>query len=438
MVPAPSDRSGVPPTPASVAAVESSERSLLLLCAERTEAARLAGALAGLGGRVVATPFGPSALDHAVGVSLVVVDRTPGVAATMVVTRLKADPRLVAVPVLALAQSDSVEERIALLDAGADDVMARPIDDLELAARVEGLMLRTPPVIVPTPTTSAVTTTEPHGERHAGPRLMGFFAAHGGVGTTTLAVNTAVRLANRGAASVALLDLDPWWGQVATHLDLAPQSTIVDLARDLSGGHDVEMVRYYALKHPSGVSVYTSPTRPDETAPLTQDHLELVLEALRGSYDYVVVDGGSTMDDRAQVLQARADRVVVVVSPEIPAVRATRMLLEQLSEYEGPSERQVLVLNHIFAAGLVKREDLRRSLRAPIAVEMPYDALIYLKAVNEGIPLVIGAPNSAPAAAIRRLAVALVGDQPLERAPTPVATPAADSRKQLLRGLRRR
>ncbi len=315
MVPAPSDRSGVPLTPASVAAVESSDRSLLLLCAERAEAARLASALAGLGGRVVATPFGPSALDHAVGVSLVVVDRTPGVEATIVVARLKADPRLVAVPVLAVAQSDSVEERIALLDAGADDVMARPIDDMELAARVEGLLLRTPHVADAVAQTE--TPTAP-GAEHAGPRLLGFFAAHGGVGTTTLAVNTAVRLANRGALAVALLDLDPWWGQVATHMDLAPRATIVDLARDLNGGHDFELVRSYALHHPSGVSVYTSPARPDESAPLTQDNLELVLEALRGSFDYVVVDGGSAMDERAQVLQARADRVVVVVSPEYP------------------------------------------------------------------------------------------------------------------------
>ncbi len=133
----------------------------------------------------------------------------------------------------------------------------------------------------------------------------------------------------------------------------------------------MELVRAYALNHPSGVSIYTSPLRPDEAAPLTQDHLELVLEALRGSFDYVVVDGGSAMDERAQVLQARADRVAVIVSPEIPAVRATRMLLEQLSEYEAPSERQVLVLNHIFAAGLVKREDLRRSLQAPIDIEIP-------------------------------------------------------------------
>jgi pilus assembly protein CpaE len=413
--------------------VESTERSLLLLCAERSEAARLAGALAGLGGRVVATPFGPNALDIAARSSLVVVDRTPDVEATVVVARLKADPRLVAVPVLALAQTDSVDERIALLDAGADDVMARPIDDMELAARVDGLLLRVPTAVVAAP----VTVTTAPGVRPAGPRLMGFLAAHGGVGTTTLAVNTAVRLANRGAASVALLDLDPWWGQVATHLDLAPRATIAELARDLRGNVDPDLVHSYALHHLSGVSVYTSPSRPDEAAPLTQDHVEVVLEALRSSFDFIVVDGGSTMDERAQVLQARADRVVVVVSPEIPTVRATRMLLEQLSEYEAPSERQVLVLNHIFAAGLVKRDDLRRSLHAPIDIEIPYDALIYLKAVNEGIPLTIGAPNSAPAAAIRKLALALVGDQPREGVATG-SDPADRGRKPLLRGLRRR
>ncbi len=434
LVPAPSDRSRLPPTPASVAAVEPAERSLLLLCAERAEAARLANALVGLGRRVVATPFGPSALDVAVDTSLVVVDRTPNMEATEVVARLKADPRLRAIPVLALAQTDSVEERIALLDAGADDVISRPIDDLELAARADGLLLRTP-IMAVAPLAAAASTPA---VRRPGAHLIGFFAAHGGVGTTTLAVNTAVRLADRGASTVALLDLDPWWGQVATHLDLAPRATIVDLARDLNGGPDPDLVRAYALNHPSGVSVYTSPPRPDEAGPLTQDHLELVLEALRGTFDYVVVDGGSTMDERAQVLQARADRVVVVVSPEIPAVRATRMLLEQLSEYEAPSERQLLVLNHIFAAGLVKRDDLRRSLQAPIDIEIPYDALIYLKAVNEGIPLMIGAPNSNPATAIRSLALALVGDQPRETAAAPVVAAADKGRKPMLRGLRRR
>ncbi len=420
------------PHPASVHTVERPERptrTLLLLCAERDDARAIAAPLTSLGVRVVATPYGPSAADLARDAEVVILDHTPGVESTAIITELKATADVARVPVLAIARSDSVEERIELLEAGADDVMARPLDNQELAARVDGL-LRRPKVALPAPVAD-----RSHADRGPGPRLFGFFAAKGGVGTTTIAVNTAIRLADRGASPVALLDLDPWWGQVATQLDLAPRMSVADLGRDLNGIDDAEVVRTYALQHPSGVSVFTSPVRPDSSVPLTQDQIERVLDALRASYDFVIVDGGSTLDERAQVLLARADKVVVVVSPEIPAVRATRLLLDQMAEFEDVSERVVLTLNHIFAAGLVKAEDLRRSLQAPVHTEIPYDPVLYLKAVNEGIPVVISSPASAPATALRRLADRLRGEEPAQSALA--GAPPPPERKAFLRGLRR-
>lgn len=404
-------------------------RTLLLLCADRDAARAIAAPLSGLGVRVVATPYGPSAAELARDAEVIILDHAPDAGPTTVIGELKADPAIARVPFLAIASSDSVEERIELLEAGADDVMARPLDSQELAARVDGL-LRRPKVSLPVPTAD-----RPGADQRPGPRMFGFLAAKGGVGTTTIAVNTAIRLADRGASPVAILDLDPWWGQVATQLDLAPRMSVADLGRDLNGIDDAEVVRTYALQHPSGVSVFTSPTHPDAAVPLTQDQVERVLDALRASYDYVIVDGGSALDERAQVLLARADKVVVVVSPEIPAVRATRLLLDQIAEYEDIRERVVLVLNHIFAAGLVKAEDLRRSLQVPVDTEIPYDPLLYLKAVNEGIPVVISSPASAPAGTLRRLAGRLRGEEPGRSAQ--VTTPPPPERKAFLRGLRR-
>ena len=46
------------------------------------------------------------------------------------------------VPVVCVSQTDDVDERIAFLEAGADDVMAKPFDGRELEARVEALLLR--------------------------------------------------------------------------------------------------------------------------------------------------------------------------------------------------------------------------------------------------------------------------------------------------------
>src|SRR6185436_7669014 len=55
---------------------------------------------------------------------------------------LRGNEKLAEVPILAITSSDDVEERIKLLEAGADDVMIRPIDERELDARVEALDLR--------------------------------------------------------------------------------------------------------------------------------------------------------------------------------------------------------------------------------------------------------------------------------------------------------
>jgi pilus assembly protein CpaE len=401
-------------------------RTILVLSAERDAASVIAAPLTGLGHKVVATPYGPTALDLAREARIVVVDNTPGVSSSAIVASIKAQPDLASIALLAIARSDTVEERIELLEAGADDVMATPIDGQELAARVDGVLRRAQVAPVLQLTVAKPTT------RPAGPRVLAFFAAKGGVGSTTLAVNTAICLAARGLRTVALMDLDPWWGQVATQMDMAPRMSVAELARDMTGSDDLETVRAYALQHPSGVSVFTSPVRPDTSTPPTPDQLERVLTALAAGYDYVVVDGGSALDERAQVLLARADRVVITVTPEIPAVRATRMLIEQLAEYEAPSERHVVVLNHIFAADVVKSEDLRRSLQLAVDDEIPYEPLLFLKAANEGIPLVISAPTSPPAQAFRRLASRLVGPPP-----QPDAAPESGVRvkRPLLRNL---
>jgi pilus assembly protein CpaE len=401
-------------------------RSILVLSAERDAASVIAAPLTGLGLKVVATPYGPTALDLARTARIVIVDNTPGVSSTDIVGSIKSRPDLSSLPLLAIARSDTVEERIELLEAGADDVMATPIDGQELAARVDGLLRRAEVTVQAVQMTVAKPAARP-----AGPRLIAFFAAKGGVGSTTLAVNIAICVAARGARTVALMDLDPWWGQVATQLDMAPRMSVAELARDMAGSDDLDTVRAYALQHPSGVSVFTSPIRPDTSTPPTPDQLERVLDALGAGYDYVVVDAGSALDERAQVVLARADRVVICVTPDIPAVRATRMLIEQLAEYEAPAERHVVVLNHIFAAEVVKTEDLRRSLQLPVDDEIPYDAVLFLKAANEGIPITISAPASAPSQAFRRLAASLIGPVTQEAA----AEPVMKGKRPLFRGL---
>ena len=63
-------------------------------------------------------------------------------AAVEVCQAMRATPGDGEVPVVCVSQTDDVDERIAFLEAGADDVMAKPFDGRELEARVEALLLR--------------------------------------------------------------------------------------------------------------------------------------------------------------------------------------------------------------------------------------------------------------------------------------------------------
>jgi Flp pilus assembly CpaE family ATPase len=66
--------------------------------------------------------------------------------------------------------------------------------------------------------------------------------------------------------------------------------------------------------------------------------------------------------------------------------------------------KATFVLNNIFAKDLLKSSDVEAFLGTKLAVELPYDPLIYGKAVNEGIPVSTGAPKSAAAERLSKLA----------------------------------
>ncbi|MDP9482736.1 MAG: response regulator, partial [Chloroflexota bacterium] len=75
--------------------------------------------------------------------SLIIVDATPeGTTPADVCREVRGTSSLAAIPVLCMSKDDDVEERIRFLEAGADDVVAKPFDNRELEARVEALLLR--------------------------------------------------------------------------------------------------------------------------------------------------------------------------------------------------------------------------------------------------------------------------------------------------------
>ncbi len=386
--------------------------SILLLATDRVAADVLSGALSLPGHGVTAVTTPEELVRQAPGYSLVVIDQVPPPATVgTVIAELRASPATASVPVLAVAQSDDLEQRIALLEAGADDIITKPFDQVELEARVEAVSLRFQRS--QGPSAMSTQTSDPKSRR-----VVTVFSPKGGVGTTTVATNLALIAAERHPNNVLLIDLDLSFGQAASHLNLQPRQTLLELVRDDAALREAELFRTYAVHHAGGLQLLAAPPAPGFASLVSAEDLELVLARALESYEIVVVDAGTALDERMLALFSRSDVVIVPVLPEIPALNSVHLLLDQLGETGSLGATSMFVLNNVFARDLLKRADIEKALGAHVSAELPYDPFVYLKAVNEGVPVVRSAPKSAPAEQLRHLAGIVFGTA--ERPAVPV------------------
>src|SRR5690242_16136100 len=85
-----------------------------------------------------------AAVERSVPDAIVLDVTMPGIDGLAVTRRLRA--KGLRVPILLLTARDAVHERVAGLDAGADDYLVKPFDADELSARVRALLRRNAPV----------------------------------------------------------------------------------------------------------------------------------------------------------------------------------------------------------------------------------------------------------------------------------------------------
>jgi pilus assembly protein CpaE len=234
-------------------------------------------------------------------------------------------------------------------------------------------------------------------------RMVAVFSPKGGVGTTTIATNIALAQAQRKPDKVVLIDLNLGFGSVATHLNLKVRQSLADVIRDETALREPELLRTFAMRHDSGLHVLAAPTTPELAGLVEPQHVEQLLDTILRQYDAVVIDAGSMLDQRSMIVLDHADAVIVPVYPEMAALKAVRAMLDYLNENGSAASKAAFVLNNMFAREILRMRDVETALGARVTLELPYDPFLYLKAVNEGIPIVKGAPRSIPADRLVRL-----------------------------------
>ncbi len=286
-----------------------------------------------------------------------------------------------------------------------------------MEARVEALLLRFQRSKDLAPVISADGLTMARARR-----VVAVYSPKGGVGTTTIATNIAVAAAQRRPDRVVLVDLDLQFGGVATHLNLdaeadpgrrRPRRERAARAGALAHLRDATRQRPArargALVAGIGGARHGRPHRATSSRTLLE------------GYESVVIDAGSVLDERTLTVFEAAETIVLPVYPEISALKAMHGLLDYLNEAGSIGAKATFVLNNMFARDILKPRDIEAALGTKIELDLPYDAFLYLKAVNEGVPVVLGAPRSPAAERLMKLSTTAFGTDgvvvPVETAP---------------------
>jgi pilus assembly protein CpaE len=218
--------------------------------------------------------------------------------------------------------------------------------------------------------------------------VIAVFGVKGGVGASTIASNLAIALRGNRRADVLLIDGDLLFGDLDVLLDLHPVHRIIDVLQ-MFDPDDQELLRRMATEHSSGISFLAGPASP-EYAELVQPELVVSLvNAVRKTHDYVVVDLGSRYDSLSKQVMEVADRILLTLTPEVTAIKNANLILggQGLGSY--PASKLIPLVNKHSEGWGIAPEAIGKAIGRPIGVVIPADGPAMLTAANRGQPVMM-------------------------------------------------
>ncbi len=288
-----------------------------------------------------------------------------------VLERFRATMPGTAVVALGVPPDAGLAERVA---ANADAVVALPFGTIDLARGIR----------------------DAHASRYrrdpaSATRVVAVYAAKGGVGKTTLALNLAVALAASGVRT-ALVDGSLQYGDLRRLLRVdAAEPSICDLPTDCVRASDLMATM---RRGPAGIDILFAPPRLEMADMVTARDLDKILDLLRRTYQAVIVDTPSALNDTTLTVLDTADVILQVLTPEPAALDSTRAAAAAFAAIGYPPAKVRVVINRADAMGGLRPDQLRRALgREPDHV-VASDWQLVSGSNQEGVPFVVARPDA--------------------------------------------
>jgi len=242
-------------------------------------------------------------------------------------------------------------------------------------------------------------------------KIITVIGSKGAVGTTTIAVNLAVSLAEKkDIQSVALIDMNLLFGDLSLFFENKPEYNWSDLTKNISRLDDTFLKNILSVDT-SGVFVLPSSSRFSDQNEVTPKNIEHLLMLMRRLFDFVIIDGGQPLDDISFKTLELSNIILLVSILSYPCLLITNKLLRAIRDLGlTPDEKIKLIINRYLKKSNPSIEDAEASFENKIFWTIPNDYQTTSTAIDEGKSLAQFAPRKDITKNFRELAAKLASE----------------------------
>ncbi|MEX2160928.1 MAG: response regulator [Anaerolineales bacterium] len=331
------------------------------------------------GYQIIAAKDGAEALDRVAqhAPDLILLDiMMPRMDGYEVTRRLRENPATSAIPIIMFTAKGQVDDKVAGLEAGADEYLTKPTHPAELVARVRALLKRPTSMLPPLPGT-------PSGQG----LTVGLLAAKGGQGVSTLCLNLATILRERfPKGEIVLAELRPGRGDISAILGYANSQGLNDLLKADPGRITRQAVEKAFVTHPTGLRLLLASNRPsDGTLLFAHEQMDAVMRELSRIASYAILDLGVSLPTAMQHALASCDKVILVVEPDPHSMPHARAMIQDLTALGvGKGKMLYALVNRVRTDQAMNAADVQKSLGVMLDVVFtPAPELAYQAARNK-------------------------------------------------------
>jgi pilus assembly protein CpaE len=231
----------------------------------------------------------------------------------------------------------------------------------------------------------------PGRQENAESQVYTFMPAAGGVGATTLAVQTAFQLHRSvtRAASTCVVDLNFQQGACAEYLDLEPRFDINEIENQPER-LDRQLLDVMLSRHESGLCVLAAPTDPADMRSFNTDVVVRMLDLVSAYFDNVVIDMPRTWFPWTETVLLGSNKLYIVSEMTVPCLRHTQRLIKAIQDRTAREVKPSVIVNRFEqkkSGSGIKPSDVEELLGDHFVGGISNNYRLVREAVDRGMPI---------------------------------------------------